>query len=108
MEHLTGWFAIVILSPIALIGGMIQILGSPIRSLPGDFLYNRTMPARAKHRGSAWNWLLLLPALGLAFPALYARAEPSLFGFPFFYWYQFAWVIGSAVITAIVYARTKD
>ncbi|MBA2477873.1 MAG: DUF3311 domain-containing protein [Sporichthyaceae bacterium] len=30
----------------------------------------------------------------------YARAEPRLFGFPFFYWYQLAWVfICAALVT---------
>ena len=32
---------------------------------------------------------------------------PSSSGFPFFYWYQFAWVIGAAIITAIVYRATR-
>jgi hypothetical protein len=51
--------------------------------------------------------LLLLPYLGLLFPGLYAKQEPSLFGFPFFYWYQFAWVLVSAVLTAFVYLVTR-
>lgn len=55
----------------------------------------------------AWNWLLLLPFLGLLWPALYAKTDPMLFGFPFFYWYQFAWVIASAVLTGIVYLATR-
>ena len=32
-----------------------------------------------------WKLLLVLPYLGLCFPALYARSTPALFGFPFFY-----------------------
>lgn len=55
-----------------------------------------------------WYWLLLLPLLGLAVPAVYARPDPSLFGFPFFYWYQFAWVILGALISGLVYWRTRD
>ena len=66
------------------------------------------MPARTGKHRNAWNWLLILPALGLVFPRLYARADPALFGFPFFYWYQLAWVLGAAVITAVVYFKTKD
>ncbi len=42
---------------------------------------------------TAWKLLLLLPFIGLCFPQIYAKATPALFGFPFFYWYQFAWVI---------------
>jgi hypothetical protein len=54
-----------------------------------------------------WYWLLAIPFLGLAFPAIYARAEPSVFGFPFFYWYQFVWLLVSSGVTALVYARTR-
>ena len=42
-----------------------------------------------KKRNAHWNWLLILRACGLLFPAIYARETPTLFGFPFFYWYQF-------------------
>lgn len=55
---------------------------------------------------NAWNWLLIVPALALAFPGVYARATPELFGFPFFYWYQIGWILLSAVITAVVYFAT--
>jgi hypothetical protein len=55
-----------------------------------------------------WNLLLLLPALGLLFPALYARATPTLLGFPFFYWYQFAWVFLTAAITWLVYVLARE
>jgi hypothetical protein len=47
--------------------------------------------------------LLALPYLALLFPGFYARQYPMLWGFPFFYWYQFAWVIGGAVLTGIVF-----
>jgi hypothetical protein len=36
-----------------------------------------------------WYLLLILPFLGLLYPPLYATEDPELFGFPFFYWYQF-------------------
>lgn len=51
--------------------------------------------------------LLLVPYLALLWPGLYARSEPTLFGFPFFYWYQFAWVLLSAVLTALVHVVTR-
>ena len=54
-----------------------------------------------------WYALLTLPVLGLLYPPLYARLDPELFGFPFFYWYPFASVIGAAIITAIVYCATR-
>src|SRR5271168_3082304 len=61
-----------------------------------------------KKRNARWNWLLILPACGLLFPAVYARQTPALFGFPFFYWYQFAWVFLTAAITGLVYFLVKD
>lgn len=47
--------------------------------------------------------LLLLPFIGLLWVPFYNHSEPSLFGFPFFYWYQLAWVPVTAVLTWIVY-----
>ena len=64
--------------------------------------------SRNRKRNAGWNWLLLLPAMGLLFPALYARETPTLFGFPFFYWYQFAWVFLTAAITGLVYFLVRD
>jgi len=52
--------------------------------------------------------LLVLPYFGLCFPALYARATPALFGFPFFYWYQFAWVVLTSALLYIVYLRLRS
>ena len=63
--------------------------------------------AKLRRVRSAWYWLLILPYLGLLFPQFYARVQPSLWGFPFFYWYQFAWVPLSALITGVVYLRTS-
>jgi hypothetical protein len=54
-----------------------------------------------------WYLLLLLPLAGLVYPPLYAHHDPELFGFPFFYWYQFAWVPLSAAITWTVYRATR-
>lgn len=54
-----------------------------------------------------WYLLLLLPYLALLYPPLYAFEEPRLFGFPFFYWYQFAWVFVAAILTALVYVKTR-
>ena len=54
-----------------------------------------------------WYLLLLLPFIGLLYPPLYATEDPQLFGFPFFYWYQFAWVPLTAGITYFVYRKTR-
>jgi Protein of unknown function (DUF3311) len=54
-----------------------------------------------------WNWLLVIPLLLLVYPGVYARAKPALFGFPFFYWYQFVVVIATALLTGAVYWLTR-
>ena len=35
-------------------------------------------------------WLLLLPYVGLLWMTFFNFLDPTLFGFPFFYWYQLA------------------
>jgi hypothetical protein len=67
-------------------------------------------PEAGKPRGRRgyWNWLLLVPLALLAYPGLYARMTPQLFGFPFFYWYQFAVAIATALLTGIVYWLTRN
>jgi hypothetical protein len=67
----------------------------------------RKNPAAPRQRNRAWYLLLLLPYVFLLWPPLYAKSEPTLFGFPFFYWYQFLWVPIAAVLTGIVYFRTR-
>lgn len=64
------------------------------------------MSTRPTHR-AAWKLLLLLPYLGLCKPSWYARTAPVLYGFPFFYWYQFLWVVLSSAILALVYHKSK-
>jgi Protein of unknown function (DUF3311) len=63
--------------------------------------------AKPTRRRSRWVLLLVLPYLGLCFPQIYARSTPTLWGFPFFYWYQFAWVIAASALLAIVYRRLR-
>lgn len=70
----------------------------------------RSTPNTAKTGGRRrhWNWLLLAPLLLLVYPGLYARSMPELFGLPFFYWYQLAVVIVTAVLTGAVYLLTRN
>ncbi len=49
-------------------------------------------------------WLLLLvPYLGLLWVPFYNTAQPDLFGFPFFYWYQLLWVPITSLLIWLVY-----
>jgi hypothetical protein len=54
-----------------------------------------------------WYALLILPFVGTLLPPLYNRALPALFGMPFFYWYQLAWVLVTAALLGIVVVKTK-
>ncbi len=54
-----------------------------------------------------YYWLLVVPFVATLVPPLYARRTPELFGFPFFYWYQVAWIVISALIVWLVYAMTR-
>jgi hypothetical protein len=60
---------------------------------------------RGETPSRSWYLLLLLPFAGLLYPPLYAHEDPALFGIPFFYWYQFAWVPVTSVLTFIVYRK---
>jgi hypothetical protein len=57
----------------------------------------------ARRNRSAFLLLLIIPFIILLIPPLYNHIEPRLFGIPFFYWFQLAWVIVTAIITAVVY-----
>jgi hypothetical protein len=56
---------------------------------------------------SRYYWLFLIPFFGVFLPWIYNTRDPELFGIPFFYWYQMAWVPLSVIITVFVYQRTK-
>ena len=52
--------------------------------------------------------LLLAPFVALLAVPLYAREEPSLLGWPFFYWYQFAWGLITIALMALVLRLTRS
>jgi hypothetical protein len=47
--------------------------------------------------------LLAVPLVALLWVGSYDRVEPRLAGFPFFFWYQFAWVFITSVLTYSAY-----
>src|SRR5260370_42231175 len=61
----------------------------------------------ARSRSPPMWMLLLLPFVGLLWVPFYNSLEPALFGFPFFYWYQLAWVPISSLLIWLVY-RSPD
>lgn len=52
-----------------------------------------------------WLALLLAPFIGVLWVPFFNRIEPQLWGIPFFFWYQFLWVVISAIVTALVYSN---
>jgi|GEM_PF-418741 len=66
-----------------------------------------TRDAHRVKQGRAWYLLLALPYVALLWPSWYTRTEPQLWGFPFFYWYQFLWVPISAILTGVAYVATR-
>lgn len=53
-------------------------------------------------------WLLLLiPLAAVVWVPFYNRSLPSLFGLPFFYWYQVVWVPSTSVLTYLVYRTLR-
>lgn len=59
-------------------------------------------------RKARWLWLLVIPFIATLVPPIYARSTPAIFGFPFFYWYQIAWIVLSALIVGIVYVARRS
>ena len=55
----------------------------------------------------AWYLLVLVPMVALLIPPIYNGIEPELFGIPFFYWYQLAWVPLGVAVTWVVYRKTR-
>ena len=52
--------------------------------------------------------VILLPAVVLPlWVPLYDKTDPTLFGFPFFFWFQFALILVSAALTAIAYGLSQ-
>jgi uncharacterized membrane protein len=52
--------------------------------------------------------LLVVPFIGTLWVSTYASLTPTLWGLPFFYWYQFLWIAIGAVLTIIVYAVERS
>jgi hypothetical protein len=70
----------------------------------------RTLMASQSGPGPKRPWLrilFLLPFIAMLWVSSYNRLSPELFGFPFYYWYQLAWVVISAVIAGVIYQAER-
>jgi hypothetical protein len=64
------------------------------------------VPVTDKRKIAAACVLLALPVIALMWVSTYAREDPKLFGFPFFFWYQFLWVFLCSAMTWGAYKLT--
>ena len=61
----------------------------------------------ARHDRSPWNWLLLVPIVLPVLTPLFNHDSPRLWGFPMFYWLQFAFILVGVATTSLVYQMTR-
>jgi hypothetical protein len=61
---------------------------------------NQTPPRRKFHPAYL---CLALPFIAHVWVPSYNRISPELFGLPFFYWWQMAWILGATLCILPVY-----
>lgn len=65
--------------------------------------------SKTLHRAWSWWYLLFVPEFAVAlWPPLYNHVDPRWIGVPFFYWFQLAWVLAAAALTAVVYFASGE
>ena len=52
--------------------------------------------------------LLAIPIVVLLWVPHYAKEDPKLFGFPFFFWFQFLLIILVSAVTVVAYYLAKS
>ena len=62
---------------------------------------------RRHESNTSWYWLFVLPFVFTLLPFIYNTSSPTFIGMPFFYWYQTLWIVLTAVITLLVYFKTR-
>jgi hypothetical protein len=78
---------------------------STATSPPGGPVTEGVAPQRSDR--SPWNWLLLVPIVAPLLVPLYNAVDPTVFGWPRFYWLQLAFVALGVATTSLVYRMTK-
>ena len=67
-------------------------------------------PRTAAPSRGTWIGICCLLAPAVVLPLLvpvYAKEDPTLFGFPFYYWFQMAMIPTAVVLTVIAYYLAK-
>jgi len=65
-------------------------------------------PLASRRRRSTGLWVVIVlilvpPVVVPLWVPLYRKIDPTLWGFPFFYWFQFLLILCSAVLTIVAY-----
>ena len=71
---------------------------------------DRVPPRGGSSRG-LWTLVLVLLAPAIVVPLLvplYAKEDPTLVGFPFFFWFQFLLIILVSAVTVVAYYLAKS
>ncbi|MEX0427808.1 DUF3311 domain-containing protein [Nocardioides sp. DS6] len=66
------------------------------------------MPARSTGLWAVVGVLLVLAAVPPLLVPVYAKETPTLWGFPFFFWFQFVLVLWAALMTSGAYFIAKE
>lgn len=66
----------------------------------------KSEPTKKRPVRRIWYLLLVLPFAATLVPPFYAREAPKAGPWPFFYWWQFAWIVITALILGFVYHVT--
>ena len=61
------------------------------------------MTAPSKLKRTLWYVLLFIPFFVAIWVPLFNRSEPSFYGIPFFYWFQFILIVVAAAVTGAAY-----
>jgi hypothetical protein len=73
---------------------------------PPESRPDQGVPPTDKRKMALAAVLLAIPIVVLLWVPHYAKVEPTLFGFPFFFWYQFLWVFLCSGLTWTAYRLT--
>jgi hypothetical protein len=79
-------------------------------NMPDNAPANAPADTPVSDSGLTWSWwylLLLLQFVPALWVPFYNSVEPTFDGIPFFYWFQLALVLVSAVVTSVVYLATE-
>ena len=61
-------------------------------------------------QSTRWTLVVIVLAPAVVLPLLvgvYDRSDPELWGFPFYFWFQFALIPVAAVVTTLAYRLTR-